>query len=174
MISWLFAGVVLVGVASLLYWYGSRPIYYRGQPRDSIERFVRDLIAQGGDGSLLIICHEGSDRFVQFAKYIISAQKRNLRFGFPDAPWSRNYFEPVKEALLAEGFLCSEEHMAESDVRRFLVVDNIRTSSDASQIAAIAFSAMGLDADATYAVNFEGPVSLAEWKRYVQLLRSRL
>jgi hypothetical protein len=167
------AVILLLAIAGyLLFRWGSKPIHYRHMTTADFPRFTKSLISQGGDGALLFICHEGSERFVQFAKYLFPA--RELHFGFPDAPWSRNYFRLVEAALTDAGFSCI--HRATGDdgaVRSFLCIDRISSPEDGARIATIAFGAMGLGTEALYAIHKEGPVSGKEWKSYEAAKREK-
>jgi hypothetical protein len=162
--------LVLIAAYLLLRW-GIRPIRYRDLTSKDFPRFTDSLISQGGDGALLFIRHDGSERFVQFAKHL--SPMPTIHFGFPDAPWSRNYFSTVHDSLCAADFRCYERSTPDTaDVPRFLCIDEINSPTEATEIARVAFSAMGVDDHATYTIHQEGPVSLAEWRRY-KLLRNK-
>ena len=154
-------GLLAVGVYLLLR-LGAKPIRYRHQTLKDIRRFTESLFAQGGDGALLFVHHEGSDRFVQFAKYL--SPKRAVHFAFPDVPWSRDLYSAVRAALSDAGFACVEQ--AGSDGTRFACIDDIPSGQRSAEIAAVAFAAMGLGTDARFTIHQEGPVSLREWKSH--------
>jgi hypothetical protein len=157
-------GLVMIGVYLFLRW-SAKPIHYRHLTSTDFQSFTESLFSQGGGGALLFIHHEGTDRFVQFAKYL--SPKRMIHFGFPDAPWSRSYFPAVQNALSAAGFSCYESPTKDDhQTLRFLCIDDISTGRKAAEIALIAFTAMGLGAEATYTIHQEGSISLKEWKRY--------
>jgi hypothetical protein len=143
----------------------AKPIYYRGMASTDFQRFIEGLISQGGDGALLFISHESSERFVQFAKYL--SPKRNVHFGFPDAPWSRDHFPAIEAAMSAAGFLYHLRDTRDGGaVTRFMCIDDISGAKEATEIAIVAFTAMGLGHEARYEIHQEGPVSLKEWKSY--------
>jgi hypothetical protein len=162
--------VVGIGVHLLLR-QGVKPIYYRRMTSADFRRFIEGLISQGGDGALLFIRHEGSERFVQFAKYL--SPRRSVHFGFPDAPWSRDHFTAVEAAMSTAGFLC---HLRDTQdggpVTRFLCIDDLSSAKEAGEVALVAFRAMGLGPEESYEIHQEGPVSLKEWKRYVAAWKS--
>ena len=157
-------GFVMIGVYLFLRW-SAKPIHYRHLTSTDFQRFTESLFSQGGDGALLFIHHEGSDRFVQFAKYL--APKRMVHFGFPDAPWSRSYYPAVQSALSAACFPCYESPTKDDyKTLRFVCIDDISSAQKAAEIALVAFTAMGLGAEATYTIHQEGLVNLKEWRRY--------
>jgi hypothetical protein len=157
-------GLVLIGVFLFLRW-SAKPIHYRHVASMDFYRFTESLFSQGGDGALLFLHHEGSDCFVQFAKYL--SPKRMVHFGFPDAPWSRSYYRVVQSALTAAGFPCYEKPTKnDHGTLRFLCIDDISTAQKAAEIALVAFTAMGLGPEAKYTIYQEGLVSLKEWRRY--------
>jgi hypothetical protein len=154
-------GLLAAGVYFLLR-LGAKPIRYRHQTLKDIQRFTESLFAQGGDGALLFIHHEGSERFVQFAKYL--SPKRTVHFAFPDVPWSRGFYSAVCAALSAVGFSVVEQ--SGTDGTRFSCIDDISSGQKAAEIASVAFTAMGLGAGARFTIHQEGPVSLKEWKSH--------
>lgn|GEM_PF-6900271 len=162
--KWLLIIAAIVLVAYLLFLRRPKPIRYRGLTAADLPRWLESLMSQGGDGALLFIHHEDSDRFVQFAKYL--APRRTVCFAFPDAPWSRSYYSAVAAALAEAGFQTYEQSTGEDTTPRFLRVDDIWTAQNGAEIAATAFQAMGVAANATYTIYQEGAVSFSEWKRY--------
>jgi len=119
-----------------------------------------------GNGFLLFFEHEGSDRFLQFAKYIEGQNRTNLHFGFPLATWSAIYYDQLKEKLVAEGFNCDERETGEEVVTRFLCVDHIRDGQEAGRLASLALEVLGIDKRDKFTAHYEGPLSLEECKRY--------
>ncbi len=162
--KWLLIIAAIVLIAYLLLFRRMKPLRYRGQTAANFPRFIESLMSQGGDGALLFIYHEDSNRFVQFAKYL--APRRNICFAFPDASWSRPYYSAVATALAETGFQTYEQSTGETTTPRFLRVDDIWTVQSGAEIAATAFQAMGVAANATYTIYQEGPASFSEWKRY--------
>jgi hypothetical protein len=154
-------GLLAVGVYFVLR-LGAKPIRYRHQTLNDIRRFTEGLFAQGGDGALLFVHHEGSDRFVQFAKYL--TPKRAVHFAFPDVPWSRDLYSAVRAALSDAGFACVDR--SGSDGTRFACIDDIPSGQRAAEIAVVAFAAMGLGTDARFTIHQEGSVSWREWKSH--------
>jgi hypothetical protein len=161
-VKWLvIIGLIAAGVYFLLR-SGAKPVRYRHQTLKDIRRFTESLFAQGGDSALLFVHHEGSERFVQFAKCV--SPRRGVHFAFPDVPWSRDLYSAVGAALSDAGFACVEQ--SGSDGTRFACIDDISNGQRAAEIAEVAFDAMGLGTDARFTIHQEGPVSLREWKNH--------
>src|SRR5262245_22075958 len=117
---WILLIVSLVVTGFILLRQLNKPKYYRGVTLNSFPKFIDGMMDQGGDGALLFFDHEGSNKFLQFAKYIESSSRRNLHFGFPLAPWSREYYETLKDSLASEGFHWVEKNASEGVVEKFL------------------------------------------------------
>jgi hypothetical protein len=139
MMTWLIIVVLVTAGAYVVLRQLNKPKYYRGITRDAFPKFINDMMSQGGDGFLLFFEHEGSNRFLQFAKYIESPSRRNLHFGFPLAPWSVDYYAALKDRLTAEGFRCVEREAGEGMVERFLCVDYISDGKEGGRLASLAF-----------------------------------
>jgi hypothetical protein len=161
--KWIVISGLSLVVVYLILRRGAKPIYYRHQTSSDFQRFTESIFAQGGDGTLLFIHHESSERFVQFAKYL--SPQRTVRFAFPEVPWSQGYYPVVRGSLSTAGFRCVEQEGV--DGTRFVCIEDIAGAQKAAEIALVAFTAMGLGAEASYTIHQEGPVSLKEWKRYV-------
>lgn len=160
MIWWLIGIVVLV---VFLRWWMKRPHYHRNVKRNEFERFLRGLIVQSAHGAILFIEHEGSDRFVQFAKYVTIESGTIINFGFPDAPWSQNYFKPLMEALESAGVDYHIQSTGDDHgfVSRFIdvnmKVDNIdKVAKELARIAHISFETMGLGNSEKFQIHYEG------------------
>ena len=115
--------VALIAIFLLVFvWWIQRPLYHRRVRPEEFERFLRDFLNQGAEGSLLFIEHENSSRFVQFAKYCSNQRETILHFGFPDAPWSRQYFGPLEKAFQTLGIEFNIT-AGEALIHRFLEID---------------------------------------------------
>ncbi len=159
---WIIISIVL-GII-LFIWYMRRPYYHRGVKQNELERFIRGLMDQCDDGSLLFIEHENSDRFIQFAKYETKKIGTILHFGFPDAPWSREYFKRMVIELQDAGMDYSIQSTGEESVRRFIDVDIEATKINSiekrgAKLAQIAFRAMGLGQNEKYRVRYDADLS---------------
>jgi hypothetical protein len=150
----------------------SKPLYYRGQTRAQLLRFIEGLFSQGGTGLQLFIDHEGSERFWQFEKGG-TGENRHVFYAFPDAEWSRAFYGTVADRLRAGGFRCTEQNTGREDVRRYWVVDRLDTADRVMSLFDVVADALGLPANATFQVHYEGPISLVESARW-QRDRKRL
>lgn len=164
--SWLLGAALLV-LLVVGYWWLKRPIYYKDVPLAGVERFVSDLLQYFADGSILLVEHSGSPRFVQFVKYLDNKGRPSLHFSFPAAEWSVPYFAGVAAALKVEGIPYRIRDTTESLCPRFLDVDEISESQVAFSIAQAALSAMGLRASDTFRIHFLGYHSPGAVKNYV-------
>jgi len=161
--TWL---TIIVGI--IIVWYlirvlGSKLIYYKKTRIEDFPRFLGSLMVQFDDGGLLFFQHEGSDRFLQFVKYIQDG-KESLNFGFPDAPWSRMYFDRVKECLQSGNISFEITKTEREDTRSFLDVYDISSIEEASKISILVIQAMGLSSEDTFTTHFEGKFNMKVWR----------
>lgn len=153
-LGWALGVVVVVGFL----WWMSRSPRYRSIKLNDLPRFFSSFADTAAVGSLMFIHHEGSDKFIQFAKSREGDGRVNLKFSFPDAPWSRSYFDKVVLGLSQTGMSYHiEETTDEPKVRRFVTVNFIQ---DAQQVLLVASTALdALDVlDQPFRVVFEGVV----------------
>jgi hypothetical protein len=160
---WILGGVLVVGalVASWFY-FGNQIVYHRNLTTERFPWLIAGLATQMKDGGVLVIQHEGSPRFVQFVLSCSNPREACLGFGFPDAPWSRPYFEPVRNALTDLGYMIHESPTGDLSVSRFLELE-IPGPLEAwqtagSQVAAAAFQAMGVPSTDTFVAHLEGEI----------------
>jgi hypothetical protein len=135
------------------------------------------LLHQGGHGGVLLIQHEDSSKFVQLMKRGRGSMDNYIHFGFPDAEWSRTYFDPLQSRLSDSGFQPSVVQAHEKGVRRFLVV-NALNPEDAAQVASIAAAIMGIE-NGSFTIHYDGPGNSPEETRELyeqarESLRTRL
>ena len=154
--------IIIIGILIFLFfiWWANRPLYHRNVKSNEFERYLKGFLDQMRPGSLMFIHHESSDRFVQYAKYESEDLKSILNCGFPDAPWSRPYFDNVA-AMLQENHINYHIVKTEGIVNQFIVVDIVSDNTDyaaksAAGLANKIFKVMGLDEDAHYRINSEG------------------
>ena len=87
-------------------------------------------------------------------------QKDSLHFGFPDAPWSTQYFEKVLDRIkeLNFDYVITD---GEGSVIRFLEIDialddKTKAVSNAALIAKTSFETMGLDDSSKFKIHYVG------------------
>ena len=159
---------VVIGIAALIYLIGSRTKYYKAVTFEDFPRFLASLMVQFSDGGLLFFNHEGSERFLQFTKYIHDG-KESLHFGFPDAPWSRDFFESIKKKFLDEKIHFSVVATHSEPTKAFIDVADIPSIEQATTISRLAMSAMNLSMRDTFTAYFRGRVSTNIYKNNAPL-----
>ncbi len=158
---WFVIASIIIILFIVLIWWIQHPLYYRNVKSEGFEKYLKNFLSQCADGSLMFIEHAGSVRFVQFA--IRNNSHIILHFGFPDAPWSREYFAPVMKQLQTLK-IDYNVTTCEGPTRRFLEVylsldDQAKAASVGAQIARVAFEAMGLTESARFKIHYEGELS---------------
>lgn len=135
--------------------FGGRPVYQRHQNLDEFEGPLRQLAELMAEESVYIIEHLGSPRFIQFRKL-----KHGVLFGFPDAPWARNYFDKLAGALCRAGESVEIVPTNDAPVTRFLEVrlagETEVVGLAAVRVARIAATAMELSEGASFRGHFKG------------------
>ena len=157
--TWLIITLVVAGIAWWWFYQSKKPYYHRNLGQDRFEWLLKTLLETLKDESVLMIEHQGSDRFIQFVK-TSSAAGRCLGFGFPDAPWSRAYFEPVCTVLEEHGFEPSKSKAGDENIPRFVEVEFIGADAQqiakAVEVAQLACQAVGLGESDRYTAHFRG------------------
>ncbi len=132
----------------------NRPLRHRVKNLDEFERFLEGLIVQGSEGSILIVEDKKTKKFVQFVK-LGKSKKAKLHFGFPDAPWSKRYFQRVEDAFKKRNIQYTINPTGEDVVTRFLDVDIFEINKGV-EIAKIAFHAMDIPASGHFQAYYAG------------------
>ena len=113
-----------------------------------------------GEGAVMFIRQQGTDRFVQFTKYVDARELSYLQFGLPDAPWSRDYLGSLERAVSDGGFECEFANSSNSNVRRTLIVEiegeYWEVTKGAVRIATLALDTLGAPESATFTIWIEG------------------
>lgn len=178
MLTMLISVLIGVAVVGLLGWWwffrSAKPYRHRHLTMGRFRWLLDALADTMEDGSVLVIEHEGSDRFIQFVKYERSAGTV-LGFAFPDAPWSRPYFEPLRTALAERGVDYSVSETSDEATSRFLEVECSRDPiASALELAQIAVSVMGLRDDDRFCAYLKGDLdSGAVLSKSVHAIRAR-
>jgi hypothetical protein len=118
------AGVLLVVTLLVMgLRLGIRPAYYRSRGPEFLEEMVGSLAASP-EGSVLLMEHPGSGRFLQFRKPADTGQKRQrVVFGFPEVAWTEPFFDQVVEEIERSGFPCEiVERTQDGQITRFVEV----------------------------------------------------
>ena len=138
--KWIIFGAFIFIVGSIAVWvlmlWGSKtPFKHRRLDKEKLRRLLRTLLYRGFDSGHLIVSVSKTEKFVQFAKYVVGPNKVGLRMDFPDAPWSREYFDDVREFLSSTGQTFEIEETGRDDTRRFLTIDFSQDVDRAGTIA---------------------------------------
>ena len=70
-----------------------------------VRKYLEVLLERGGGGGFLIIRDPGSERFIQFKKYVGPTEGNGgggIIAHFPKTSWSNRYYEPLKAFLHRE------------------------------------------------------------------------
>jgi len=143
------------------WWFhqSKKPFHHRDVRREKFAWLLKGLAETMKKESVLVIQHQCSDRFIQFVKSE-SPSGPSLGMAFPDAPWSREYFESLREALSEDGFFVAVTETGDHRVPRFLEVEFqgplAGQIGHALRAAALACHAMHLDEDETFTAHFRG------------------
>jgi hypothetical protein len=152
---------VVAGAVGALYLLNG-PLFHRNRELAFVEEFARTF-ASMAQGSVLIVEHDGSDRFLQFRKPADTGTAlQNIVFGFPDVKWSRGYFDSVVAALRSEGFtfdVTAQPNDAGPPVRfaeAFLYGDREGIGREARRLATTVAPAIEFDEAARFTFHIEG------------------
>ncbi len=169
---WIVVVVFVFASGYLLFRRLARPLLKVGITRNRFAQFATDLLAQGAHDTRLVMQPQGYETELQIAKTIEPNGERRLQLLFPDAPWSREQYPKVKQALSKHRIPYTDRPWHEPPVQRLLFVLHVNGSEDAARIAHVIFDAMGLSPDHLFTLRYEGGASLAEWKRHVDGLNT--
>ena len=136
----------VIGLAILigfLVWFGlglAKPLKHKIALSDvDFHKILSVFLDRGYNGGLLIIEAREGELFIQFLKYI-DDDSVGIRSDFPLAPWSKNYFDRLKQALDHRSTKYTVWDVPESDslnnpVTRFLEIDLGQDLDAASELA---------------------------------------
>lgn len=88
--------IIFVIILALGYIFFVRAAKGPKRSMSQLKRPIEDLLKRGFNGGTLIIDHAGSNKFVQFQKYIREKGDYGIRMDFPDASWSHSFVTPLK------------------------------------------------------------------------------
>jgi len=161
----------------IVIWWMRRPLYHRNIKSEEFKKYLGGFLSQCSEGSLMFIEHEDSDRFVQFAKYQLDNSRTILHFGFPDAPWSRQYFDTIVNMLQTLD-ISHKITTGEAQIQRFVEVDLVlddleNTVSIGARIAQATFEVMGLTENARFKIHYRGDLSPEAARSSLETLREQ-
>ncbi len=159
--SWIL-GLTVIAVSLGAWWWffeGPKPYMHRNVSMEDFESFLKSLLETATDQTILAIEHQGSDRFVQFTLECGIAEK-TIGYGFPDAPWSREYFAPLMKEVAAQGFTYHIGETGDDVITRFLEVEMAGEHEDkiqrAAELARLTCGVMGLGSDDRFVAHYDG------------------
>jgi hypothetical protein len=90
---------------------------------ETLEQPIRDLLKRGFDGGFLIIDISRTKFFIQFRKYINAPGDYGIELCFPNAKWSSQFFEKLKNFCTKEGIEYSIANKNTDGQLEFIYVD---------------------------------------------------
>lgn len=145
-------GLFTAGAAYFLI-SGRKPLLHKRIRSSEFKRFFDTFFQVGADGSVMVIRHEPSGKFLQYVKNINDIE--TISFGFPKAGWSLEYYETIKNALRINGFDYLISPTNGKEVKEFIDVDGLKSSEEAIRLADTALSAMGISNE-LFTIYFRG------------------
>lgn len=159
---------LVIGLAILiafLVWFGlrrSKPLKHKIALSDvAFHKILSVLFYRGYEGGLLIIQARGGQPFIQFLKYIDDAGV-GIRSDFPLAPWSKGYFDRLRQSLDQRSTKYSIYDVPESEslnnpVTKFIEIDFGQDLDAASELARLTLvDVFNLNPDEILTYYFEG------------------
>lgn len=144
--------IFLILLFSYLWKLGKKPYKSRRKCSDDLGEFFKLFLSNGRNGAHLFIDIPSIDGFIQFVK--LDSQK--LQSHFPDAPWSRPYFEKAVKCTKELGLSYVVESTGLTDTTRFLII-NFDDDLDVAQlfVKSIFNNAFSLSEDDSIVLWFE-------------------
>jgi len=147
---------LLAILVALFWWLGRRSVLYKDVPLAKLDEFF-DTLMDCFPGSVLFIRPMNHPGFIQFLR-LNESEGSSLHFGFPDAPWSRDYFEPLQHAVQRKGIRYKIVTTGEEDIRKFLVIEFSDDWDLALEIVRICMSVLGVSDSERFQVNIDGAI----------------
>jgi hypothetical protein len=130
-----------------LWWWAKQPARHRiNVAQGNFRLYLEALLYRGYDGGYMIIEAPDRRRFIQFSKYIKNERVAGLQFDFPRAPWSEEYFGPLKALLDRRNYTNEIEKVdpapkqrLKNQVVEFLVIDLDQDLDKASELSKLVF-----------------------------------
>jgi len=175
--------LVLVLVASsiaglLLCWLWLRPRLRKASiGLQEVENDVWLFLSCLAAGSVYCIEERGGQRFVQFVLEddLSESELVSVRFGMPDAPWSRPYYDSVRARVLEAGFVAADVLTGEAVVRSFIHVVLKGSEKEVAKLmqglAIIAFGALEVPTESRFISSCEGAWTVAGLRRFEDRMR---
>jgi hypothetical protein len=161
------ASIVLVVLIALGYlafwWFGRKPYYHKNQTIENLPKFIGSLVHQMVEESLLFLDADNTVFFLQFKLLRVTQDSSEIEFMFPNATWSRDFFEILKNRLFILGYNPEVVETTDNEAEEIKTVLFVRFSGtrkkledQALAIASTAFSVLGLDVKHPLTIHYEG------------------
>jgi hypothetical protein len=172
--DWRLFLVLAILAVPILVWWLSRPLHHHGVRFDDLDRFFASWVADLATGTVIVLRDDATHHFVQFVLNK-DHEAPELDLGFPDAPWSRDFFENVRVAVEEAGFSTRIQGTDSKAVGRFLEA-TVRGGDEpltakAIRLTTTVLRAMGHDETTRLTVWAEGRVDADALAREAAKLR---
>jgi hypothetical protein len=163
---WLVAVVAVLGAGVWVRRWLIAPIQHRNRALDDAGAFI-DSLRLGMVGSVLVLKHDASERFMQLAQRATVVGSERLLYGFPDAPWSRSYFAALLERLEDSGYSYRIRRTDEDLVPRIVEVelwgDRDAVIAEATELLRVTADVLELGPEARFTMTVSGGHDHARW-----------
>lgn len=152
---------ILFLTITLLRWVLLQPVKHKINNLDLLERHLKELKKFFKYGSILVVEHKKTKRFIQFAKHEVKNGNVNICFGYPDALWTQKFYAKVKLICQDAGFHPTERleqpEKKTNRVKKFLIVEWLNIEQ-ALKLSKSVFKVMELNPHDFYVVYIDGMV----------------
>lgn len=165
MLYLLIGSAILITCVLVIRWWGKQPAKHRvNVEQGDFRKYLDVLLRRGYDRGFVIIEAPDRKRFIQFSKYFKHKKQMGLQFDFPNAPWSTQYFEALKNLLNQRDYDYdiqpinpSPKHKLQNQVSEFIVVDLMQDLDSASELCKLVLrDVFNLEASETATIWFIG------------------
>lgn len=153
MTTFMIIGFCLVLLALFLYFL-KKPVRHEITSIEALHKHFEDFLLQFDVGSILFVTHKKMKYFVQFVLESRNGDSFVLKYGFPDAPWSRDFFPNVQKSMEDNHVKFELKRTGDFKVSRFL---EVRTSdlNEAVTLAQMTVEALDLSIHDSYFVHYD-------------------
>jgi hypothetical protein len=151
--------IVVAGILVYLFLFRPAPPWVLKKVKLSqLEPTFRFVIERMAKGTVVIIEEPRTRNFVQFYKDASDSGDPALVFSFPDAPWSRSYFETLLKDVASRGVAHRIVGTPTLETPRFLELPGITSAAHALEVARWGLENIGVDVDSELRVIVKEPL----------------
>ncbi len=163
MIQWWIWTLLSVGLLGFVALRLLRPMAHRGVTVTAVKPLLYQFVADGAQGSLLVLEREGGPGLLQLRYCRKEGSDRSIEFGLPLVDWSAASFDKVSQDLGRAGFAVDTQGGGSCGaVRRFMRVcargSTEGLAADCWRMLSIARDSLGWKEDNTFSVHVERPL----------------